>query len=101
MHLVRQAGDTTVRMDVTPARSGPNEVHLYYLARDGSLASVDAAELQVSTRSIAPRRVELVPITASHATASGVQLTPGTWRFRLTVVSRGVPAETTFEVPIR
>jgi copper transport protein len=98
---VRQAGDTTVRMQVDPARSGPNEVHLYYLQRDGSLASVDAAELEVSSGDIQPRRVALTPITASHATASGIQLTPGRWRFHLTVVSRGVPAETDFEVPIR
>ena len=101
VQLVRQAGDTTVRMEVVPARSGPNEVHLYYLSRDGALASVDAAELEVSTRRIEPRRVELTPITASHATASGVQLTSGTWKFELTIVTRGVPASTTFEVPIR
>ena len=101
VQLVRQAGDTTVRMEVVPARSGPNEVHLYYLSRDGSLASVDAAELEVSSRGIEPRRVELTPITASHATASGVQLTSGTWKFQLTIVTRGVPASTTFEVPIR
>ena len=101
VHLVRQAGDTTIRMNVTPAESGPNDVHLYYLAKDGSLASIDAAQLEVSTSGIAPRRVELVPITASHAVATGVQLTPGTWRFALTVVTEGVPARTTFEVPIR
>ncbi|MFZ4517822.1 MAG: copper resistance protein CopC [Microthrixaceae bacterium] len=98
--VVRQAGDITVRMQVEPARSGPNTVHLYYLARDGSLAPVDAAELQVATRGVEPRRVPVTPLTPSHAIATDVQLTPGRWAFRLTVVARGVPARTTFEVPI-
>lgn len=99
--LVRQAGDTTVRIDVAPARSGPNEVHLYYLSRDGSLASVDAAELLVSSGEVEPRKVPLTPVTASHSVANGVQLTPGTWTFQVTIVSRGNPATTDFEVPIR
>ena len=100
VHLVRQVGDTTVRMDVTPARSGANDVHLYFLARDGSLAAVDAAELLVSSDGVEPRRVTLTPVTPSHSVASAVPLTPGTWEFALTVVSRGTPARTTFEVPI-
>jgi copper transport protein len=99
--LVRQAGDTTVRVDVSPARSGPNEVHLYYLSRDGSLAAVDAAELLVSSDGVEPRKVPLTPVTASHSVANGVQLTPGTWTFQVTIVSRGDPATTDFEVPIR
>jgi hypothetical protein len=87
-------------MQVTPAAAGPNDVHLYYLARDGSLASVDAAELRISTEGVSPRTVPVDPITASHGVANGVQLTPGTWSFELTIVSGGVPASTTFEVPI-
>ncbi len=98
--LVRQAGDVTVRLQVEPGRAGPNTVHLYYLARDGSLAAVDAAELRVSARGVEPRRVPVTPLTPSHAVATDVQLTPGRWSFRLTVVTRGVPARTTFEVPI-
>ncbi|UDY35417.1 copper resistance CopC/CopD family protein [Dermatobacter hominis] len=100
VQVVRQAGDTTVRMQVSPAVAGPNDVHLYYLARDGSLAPVDAAELEISTTGVSPRSVPITPITASHGIANGVQLTPGTWSFRLTIVTGGVPAQTTFEVPI-
>lgn len=97
---VRQAGDTTVRMQVDPAAAGPNDVHLYYLAKDGSLASVDAAELAISTKDVAPRSVPVTPITASHGSASGVQLTKGSWTFVLTIVSGGTPSRTTFTVPI-
>lgn len=101
VQLVRQAGDTTVRMQVEPATAGPNDIHLYYLAKDGSLASVDAAELQISTNDVAPRAVPVTPITANHGSATGVHLTSGDWRFELTVVSDGVPSRTTFEVPVR
>lgn len=101
VQVVRQAGDTTVRMQVDPATAGPNDVHLYYLAKDGSLASVDAAELRISTAGVAPRTVPVTPITASHGTASAVQLTSGRWTFELTIVSGGVPSSTRFEVPVR
>lgn len=101
VQVVRQAGDTTVRMQVDPAAVGPNDVHLYYLAKDGSLASVDAAELRISTRGIAPRVVPVTPVTTNHGSASGIQMTkPGTWKLELTIVSGGVPASTTFEVPV-
>lgn len=101
VELVDQAGDTTVRLDVTPARSGPNDVHLYFQSLDGSLAAVDAAQLEISTRGVGSRVVPLTAVSPEHSFASGVQLTPGTWRFRLVVVREGVPAETTLEVPIR
>ena len=101
VQIVRQAGNTTIRALVTPARSGPNEVHLYFLARDGSLTNVDATELKVSTEGIEPRRVRLTPISPSHASAQGVQLTSGVWTFDLTVVVEGTPASTSFEVSIQ
>ncbi len=97
---IRQAGDTTVRMQIDPAAAGPNDIHLYYLARDGSLSAVDAAELKVSTKAVAPRAVPITPITSNHGAATGVQLTKGTWTFDLTIVSGGVPSKTTFTVPI-
>ena len=100
VQMVKQAGDTTVRMEVSPAAAGPNDVHVYYLARDGSLARVDAAELKVSTEGVAPRAVPITPVTASHGVAEGVQRTPGDWTFELTVVVGGAPASTTFRVPI-
>ncbi|HPU38934.1 MAG TPA: hypothetical protein PLS63_05130, partial [Microthrixaceae bacterium] len=83
-----------------PAAAGPNDIHLYYLARDGSLSAVDAAELKVSTKAVAPRAVPITPITSNHGAATGVQLTKGTWTFDLTIVSGGVPSKTTFTVPI-
>jgi copper transport protein len=94
------AGTTRARLQVVPARSGPNQVHLYYTSPDGSPAEVDASELTVATDGVEPRRIPLTPITTSHVTALDVALTPGTWRFELTVVRRGEPERATFEVPV-
>lgn len=98
---VATAGSTKVRIEVTPAEAGPNEVHLYFLDAAGAPAPVDAVELKVSSSQVEPRRVPLATITSSHATASGVDLTPGRWKFSLIVVRKGEPADATIEVPIR
>ena len=97
---VAVAGPTTVSLEVTPAAAGPNQVHLYFTDQAGAPTPVDAAELKVSTQGVAPRRVPLTTVTASHATASGVDLSPGRWTFRLIVVVKGEPAEASIEVPI-
>ena len=101
VQVVGQAGDTTVRLQVVPAEAGPNEAHLYFLAVDGSLRPVEAAELRVSAPRVQARRVPLAMITPSHATATGIELTPGRWNFRVSVVVSGQPMSTTLEVPIR
>jgi len=98
---VATAGSTKIRIDVTPAAAGPNEVHLYFLDAAGAPEPVDAVELKVSSAQVAPRRVPLTVITASHATAAGVDLSPGTWTFSFIVVQKGEPADATIEVPIR
>lgn len=98
---VAAAGSTKIRVEVTPAAAGPNEVHLYFLDAAGAPEPVDAVELKVSSGQVAPRRVPLTTITASHATASGVDLTPGRWKFSFIVVRKGEPADATIEVPIR
>lgn len=98
---VATAGSTKVRVDVSPASAGPNEVHLYFLDAAGAPEAVDAVELKVSSAQVAPRRVPLTTITSSHATAVGVDLTPGRWQFSLIVVKKGEPADATIEVPIR
>jgi uncharacterized membrane protein len=99
---VDQAGAVTVRMQVIPAEAGPNQVHLYFLALDGSLAEVAAAELKVSSDVVEPRRVPLTIITASHAIAPEVDLTKGVWDFEVMVVAPPAPrAEANFEVTIQ
>jgi copper transport protein len=97
---VRQAGDVTVRLQVVPAEAGSNGLHLYFLALDGDLSAVDAAEVQVSSSEVAPRRVPVELVTPSHATGS-VELTSGTWTVEVTVLVRGSRSSAEVEVPIR
>ena len=95
------AGPTTVQIDVTPAAAGPNDVHMFFTDDAGTPAPVDAVELKVSSANVEPRRVPVTTITSSHATASGVDLAPGRWKFTFVVVRKGEPATATIEVPIR
>ncbi len=98
---VSQAGETTVRMQVFPAESGPNEVHVYFLSLDGSLKEVEAAELRVGSNLVEPRRIPVTMITASHAIVPQVDLATGRWDFEVTVVaSPAPPATAQFKVEI-
>lgn len=98
---VSQAGETTVRMQVYPAESGANEVHLYFLSLDGSLKDVEAAELRVGSDLVESRRIPVTMITASHAIVPQVDLAAGRWDFEVTVVaSPAPPAAGQFEVEI-
>ena len=95
------AGSVDVRLEVVPDRAGPNDVHMFFSDDIGRPVPVDAVELKVSSSAVEPRRVPLTTITASHSTATGVQLTRGTWNFDIVLVRKGVPASTRIEVPIR
>lgn len=92
----------SVQLTVEPARLGENIMHLYFYDRSGAPRAVDAAELSVQSGSVAPRRIELEPVTASHFSAYGAALgARGTWRITVTSVREGAPSSSTFEVPVR
>src|SRR3546814_6510779 len=80
-----------VQLTVQPARTGTNDMHLYfYDAASGAQLPVDAVELTAATDGIPARRLDLVPVTSSHAPALGAALTaPGTWPAEPTVVLAG------------
>lgn len=95
--------EVMVQLTVQPARTGTNDMHLYfYDAASGAQLPVDAVELTAATDGIPARRLDLVPVTSSHASALGAALTaPGTWTVEATVVRAGTPTTVTFEVPVR
>ena len=97
------ADDVMVQLTVDPARTGTNDMHLYfYEAGSGAQLPVDAVEVTAGTTGIPPRRIDIVPVSASHVSALGASLTaPGTWSVDVTVVRAGTPTTVTFEVPIR
>ena len=96
---VRHAGEVTMRIQVDPARAGSNDLHLWFLALDGSPLGVDAAEVRVSSPEVEPRRVPVELLTPSHGTGR-VGLAAGTWTVEVAVVAKGIRSTTEFEVPV-
>lgn len=96
-------GDTTVQVTVAPARTGPNDVHLYFFTGDGRApAAVDAVEVEASSATIPARRLAITPVTPDHVSAYGASFTsPGTWTLAVTAVRSGTATNFTLEVPIR
>ncbi|MFD4758284.1 copper resistance CopC/CopD family protein [Streptomyces sp. NPDC058439] len=83
-----QNGKGTVRMDVEPARTGANEIHIWVDSTDGK--AMDVPELKLAftleSKDIGPLPVTPVRLTEGHWTASGVQIPmAGTWKVAVTV----------------
>lgn len=99
----KASADLTVQVNVSPARTGANLIHLYFFDAAGVAAEqVDAVEVTASTGAIPPRRLAVTPVTPSHVSLYDAALTaPGTWRLAVTAVREGTPTTVTFEVPIR
>ncbi len=80
---------TSVQLVLDPARSGPNEVHLYVLDRAGVPdASVAAARLSASEPDLGLRNLELPLDRAGpgHWTTVAASIPQaGTWRFRIDI----------------
>ncbi len=73
---------------VDPARTGPNEVHLYLLDANGRQAQVDEARLDASlpARSIGPLDLTVFPSGPGHFVVPRADFPlPGSWRLRITV----------------
>ncbi|MFE7351999.1 copper resistance CopC/CopD family protein [Streptomyces sp. NPDC057543] len=83
-----QNGKGTVRMDVEPARTGTNEIHIWVDSTDGK--AMDVPELKLAftleSKDIGPLPVTPVRLTEGHWTASGVQIPmAGNWKVAVTV----------------
>ena len=96
-------GGLTLQATVQPARTGPNDVHLYFFTDGGRTpATIDAVEIEASSATIPARRLTVSPITPSHVSAYGASLTsPGIWKLAVTAVHGGEATTLTLEVPIR
>ncbi|MFJ1843151.1 MULTISPECIES: copper resistance CopC/CopD family protein [unclassified Streptomyces] len=81
-------GKGTVRMDIDPARTGTNELHLWIDSTDGK--AMDVPELKLAftleSKDIGPLPITPVRLTEGHWTASGVQIPmAGDWKVAVTV----------------
>jgi copper transport protein len=96
-----EIGAANLDLSVTPARTGPNSVHLTFVDPNGGPGNMDAVEVRISTDGVPARKLELTTVTAYHFIAEGVSFSPaGTWQFAVTAVRSGEPATKTIEVPI-
>lgn len=81
-------GRGTVRMEITPARTGANELHLWVDGSDGK--PMDVPEVKVAftleSKDIGPLPVVPARLTEGHWTADGVQIPmAGNWKVAMTV----------------
>ncbi|MCX4846641.1 copper resistance CopC/CopD family protein [Streptomyces sp. NBC_00893] len=81
-------GRGTVRMEIAPARTGANELHLWVDGSDGK--PMDVPEVKVAftleSKDIGPLPVVPARLTEGHWTADGVQIPmAGNWKVAVTV----------------
>ncbi|MFJ7195993.1 MULTISPECIES: copper resistance CopC/CopD family protein [unclassified Streptomyces] len=83
-----EKGKGTVRMEITPARPGANELHLWVDGADGK--AMDVPEVKVAftleSKDIGPLPVLPARLAEGHWTADGVQIPmAGNWKVAVTV----------------
>jgi copper transport protein len=92
-----------VQVDVDPAQTGDNTVHLYAYDPQGAPLKVLTWDMkaQLPGAGIEPISVVLLPITDSHATGQVTFPLPGTWQLTVTLqVSKFDQATVTTEVKV-
>lgn len=95
-------GQGKLLVDVDPAATGPNRIHLTVEDRDGTRHDVAEVrtELTLTARALGPFTVPLQHAEPGGYDASGVQLPyPGDWKLSITVRTSDID-ETTVTVPI-
>ena len=91
-----------VQLDVSPARSGSNDVHLAFLSPSSLDRRVDALRVEIQSGDLASRVIPVRLDAASHASGMAVSFGPaGTWRVTVRTVYRGDAETTVFEVELR
>ena len=100
--LVDQPATGSVQVEVYPAGTGTNDIHLYFLDDAGLPRAVDAVEIEVGRPGVPDRRLEVTPVTADHALALGALFpTAATWTVTVTTARDGEVSTTAVQVPIR
>ncbi|MFF2007800.1 copper resistance CopC/CopD family protein [Streptomyces sp. NPDC058195] len=83
-----EKGSGTVRLEITPARTGANELHLWIDGADGKPLDVPEVKVSLTLKSqdIGPLPVASARLAEGHWTASDVRIPmPGAWKVAVTV----------------
>jgi copper transport protein len=89
-------------VDVDPAATGPNTIHVIVEDPDGIPRDVPEVrtEMTLTARALGPFAIPLQHIGSGEYDASGVQLPyPGAWKLRITVRTSDID-ETTVDIPV-
>ncbi|MFH8514057.1 copper resistance CopC/CopD family protein [Streptomyces gelaticus] len=81
-------GKGTVRMEITPARTGANELHIWIDGSDGKAMDIPEVKvaLTLESKDIGPLPVVPARLAEGHWTADGVQIPmAGNWKVAVTV----------------
>jgi len=98
-----KGGLYTLQVDVDPAKTGQNVVHLYAYTPEGKPLKVVewAASAALPAAGIEPVSMPLLPLTDNHASGSINLPTPGDWQLKFTLRTTEVDEETvTVTVPV-
>lgn len=97
------ADDASVLVQVTPARAGLNDVHMYFFDEAGAAAfATDAVEVTAAIGDIPPRKLKVTPVSPSHQSVYGASLPrSGEWSLRITALRAGTPRVFTVKVVIK
>jgi copper transport protein len=94
-----------LEVDVAPAGTGANTIHLYAFAPDGTGAQTVAewkGTAALPSQNIGPIDIPLLAITPDHASGQITLPTPGTWQMKFTVRTDDThQATVTANVPIK
>ncbi|MGW1842788.1 copper resistance CopC/CopD family protein [Streptomyces sp. NPDC001966] len=96
-------GRGTVRMEITPAGTGANELHLWIDGSDGKPMDVPEVKvaLTLESQDIGPLPVVPARLTEGHWTADGVQIPmAGNWKVAVTVRTSDID-QTTVEKNVK
>ncbi|MBV8949555.1 MAG: copper resistance protein CopC/CopD [Actinobacteria bacterium] len=96
------AGDHFYDLIVTPAKTGPNQVHVTTVTQGGALANVLQMTITFDNpgKDIAPINVSLLRLAPGHYASYSFQFPfPGSWRMNVTARFSDID-ETTFSAPV-
>jgi hypothetical protein len=97
-------GGFRLQVEISPARTGANSVHLYAFTPDGQQQKVEEWKVTASltTAGIDPVNAPVLQITDNHAIGQISLPAPGQWQFRFTLRTAGLHQDSVnAEVPIK
>lgn len=83
-------GGASLQAYLDPGRAGPNnDLHLTWFTASGSELAISGATVTATSPTGTTQTLRLLRFGAGHLAATGLTLTPGTWRFQINATAQG------------